>query len=109
MRTSSTMPMIVRYSLRPEWVVFCRSAPGQRTRIPDLRFKAGTGREPPVCSRGRNAANWTLTAGRCFGSCRPQSGPLECPRAGDPQAGIGLGPTTGPGGRVTARAPLGLE
>ena len=39
----------------------------------------------------------------------PTQGPLECPRAGDPRAGIGPEPTTGAGGRVTARAPLGLE
>ena len=32
------------------------------------------GREPPVCSRRRNAADRTPTAGRCFGSCRSKSG-----------------------------------
>jgi len=39
-----------------------------------------------------------------------QCAPLECPRAGDPRAGIGPGPTTGGrGASPHAAAPLGLE
>jgi hypothetical protein len=80
---ASRMPAVRRSrSHRLRRVENLRFSPGRPAAVPaaiaDIcqvdpkhRPQAGLGREPPVCSLGRNAADRTLTAGRRFGAVDP--------------------------------------